>query len=319
MKTLFLTNTLNFRGTTNAIADYAKYNQEILNNESIITYNESIPYEKDMGNEEYVIQTLKQSFNVTPHNPGNLLNVIEENKIDIVYRLGSGDKDICPLPIDNVYHAVFQFKNEWITGYVSKWLSDMMTSGDIPFVPHIVDLPPPTKSYRKAFNIPEDAILIGRHGGYTTFDIEFVKEFISNYDNPNVYFMFVNTKPFCSHPRVIHIGPVFEKQKLSNFIHSCDAMLHARQRGESFGMSIAEFLFHNKPVIAWNGGLDKNHIEMIGNYRTLYNNSTQLKNLIENCKDFNYNWKDAVEEYSPETVMKKFKEVFYDWTETRLN
>ena len=37
MRVLFHTNTLNYRGTTVAISDYARYNQEVLGNESIIT------------------------------------------------------------------------------------------------------------------------------------------------------------------------------------------------------------------------------------------------------------------------------------------
>jgi len=49
MKILFHANTLNFRGTTVAVTDYARYNQEVLGNESVIVYNESLGYEKDMG------------------------------------------------------------------------------------------------------------------------------------------------------------------------------------------------------------------------------------------------------------------------------
>ena len=51
MKVLFHTLTLNFRGTAVAVYDYAKYNQEILGNESIICYDASMPYEKDVGTE----------------------------------------------------------------------------------------------------------------------------------------------------------------------------------------------------------------------------------------------------------------------------
>ena len=62
MKVLFHTNTLNYRGTTVAVADYAKYNQDILGNESIIAYCKTNGTEKDMGNENIVIGELKKKF-----------------------------------------------------------------------------------------------------------------------------------------------------------------------------------------------------------------------------------------------------------------
>ena len=55
MKILFHANTINYRGTTVAITDYAKYNQEILGNESIIAYCKTNGTERDMGNEQAVI------------------------------------------------------------------------------------------------------------------------------------------------------------------------------------------------------------------------------------------------------------------------
>ena len=55
MKVLFHTHTLNFRGTAVAVYDYAKYNQEILGNESIICYNASVPEELDVSTEQQVL------------------------------------------------------------------------------------------------------------------------------------------------------------------------------------------------------------------------------------------------------------------------
>ena len=39
MKVLFHAEQLNYRGTTNSVVDYARYNQEILGNESAIIYD----------------------------------------------------------------------------------------------------------------------------------------------------------------------------------------------------------------------------------------------------------------------------------------
>ena len=72
------------------------------------------------------------------------------------------------------------------------------------------------------------------------------------------------------HPNIIYLDPIFDLQEKSNFIATCDVMLHARGGGESFGLSIAEFFFHNKPVLAPNFGGDQNHLIMIINRISLY-------------------------------------------------
>ena len=64
MKVAFHTFTLNYRGTAVAIYDYAKYNQEVLGNESVIVYNSSVPYEKDVGTEDESLEFIKKSFEV---------------------------------------------------------------------------------------------------------------------------------------------------------------------------------------------------------------------------------------------------------------
>ena len=35
----------------------------------------------------------------------------------------------------------------------------------------------------------------------------------------------------------------------SRFLYACDAMIHARADGETFGMAVAEFSVHNRPVL----------------------------------------------------------------------
>ena len=49
MKVLFHAEQLNYRGTTNSILEYARYNQEILGNESIIVYSQETPEGVDVA------------------------------------------------------------------------------------------------------------------------------------------------------------------------------------------------------------------------------------------------------------------------------
>ena len=87
-------------------------------------------------------------------------------------------------------------------------------------------------------------------------------------------------------------------------------MLHARQRGESFGLAIAEFLSLNKPVMAWNNGHDLNHLEMLKDSGLLYNNANDITSILDNLHSYSEDWARRVDDYKPEVVMKKFDEVF---------
>lgn len=325
MRVLFHTNTINYRGTTVAITDYAHYNQEILGNESIITYNADYGYEKDMGSEQVVIDELKKRFDVIGYKTGDLEGIIDKEKADVAYFIKSGQIDggLPPMPgTDSKFpsncrtavHAVFQFYEPHGDryAYISKWLSDEMSSGSVPYVPHIVNLPGSDTTYREGLGIRKDQIVVGRIGGYYTFDIPGVKDYIKRLvnDNDKFVFLFVGTEPFINHPNVKFINEIHDVKKKANFINTCDCMLHARQRGESFGLSIAEFLSMNKPVLAWNGGHDRNHLEMLKDSGTLYSNEDDLNYMLHNLGDFKQDWAKRVEEFKPEPVMKKFNEVF---------
>lgn len=92
-------------------------------------------------------------------------------------------------------------------------------------------------------------------------------------------------------------------------------MLHARQRGESFGLAICEFLFHNKPVLAYNGGVDQNHVRLLSGFNTLYSDVKDLNDMIVGFRNdrkllTNHEWSSKVSEYKPERAIQKFKEIF---------
>lgn len=311
MKVLFHTHTLNFRGTAVAVYDYARYNQEVLGNESIICYDSNVPQELDVSTEKDVVDFIRKEFKVFSYaNDTELQKLCDE--ADVAYFIRYGHKE--PLPkVKSAVHAVFQAYEPHGDryAYVSEWLSTKM-GYNVPFVPHIVDLPSPTEDYRAKLNIPKNKKIIGRYGGYLTFDLRFVKNQIIDFVNKNddFVFLFVNTQPFYKHSNIRYIDSIVDRQKKSNFINTCDAMLHARVRGESFGLSVCEFLFHNKPVFAWNGGLDQNHIFLLKDLGTLYDESNFI-NKLQNLDEFKKkDWSKIVEQFNPKTVINKFNEVF---------
>lgn len=325
MKVLFQCEQLNYRGVTNSVYNYAKYNQEILGNESIIVYNSSIPVlGLETGSSADVISKFKKQFNVLEYTSNDQLNDIA-SKYDVCYSQRAGSKvDLggTVLPIVNstkfCVHTVFQYHDPHgdVYAYISEWLSNHIAkSYNVPihpFVPLIVELPEPTMNFREVVGIPKNKLVFGRHGGYNTFDVPFVKQTIAKIlsERDDIVFLFLNTEKFINHPNVIHINPIFDKNMISNFIHACDAMIHARQLGESFGLAVSEFLYHNKPVLTWEGGFDRNHIQMLKDHQTIYSEKT-LYSMIANFRSLpKQDFRHIVKPFSPKSVMDKFSEVF---------
>lgn len=321
MKIAFYLNNLSFRGTTVATLDYAYYNEKILGNESIIIYPKRLLKEnldENFAKRHDIVELCKSKFKTIDYdNTDEIISKLDELNCDHVYMLKAGLRDdVWFEGKKNLVHAVFGCYDPHGTyAYVSEWLSKTVSNSTIPFVPHIVELPKEkTINFRKIHNIPEEKIVIGRYGGYDQFDIPFVLQsisFIVNFD-PNVIFVFINTRKFIDHPNVLFLDAIIEPQQKTNFILACDAMIHARSDGESFGLSVCEFLFHNKPVLSYGGGRDKNNIELLKDYNLIYNNQYELFELFFKLKNnlLNDNYSNIVKQFSPETVMNKFKQVF---------
>jgi glycosyltransferase involved in cell wall biosynthesis len=188
-----------------------------------------------------------------------------------------------------------------------------MSDEEIDYVPHIVNLPKTKKiNFREKLHISDNKIVIGRIGGLHQFDIRWVCQTIASfaYQNPNYVFVFVNTFKFVDAPNILFVDAIIDEQEKTDFILSCDAMIHARSDGESFGLAICEGLFHNKPVFCFNGGRDKHHVQLLENSGLLYNNPDQLRYMLTNVKSFYNEYSNIVKQFSPEKVMEKFNKIF---------
>jgi glycosyltransferase involved in cell wall biosynthesis len=88
-------------------------------------------------------------------------------------------------------------------------------------------------------------------------------------------------------------------------------MLHARKKGESFGLAMCEALKMGKPVFSWQGGEDQNHAAILKNTGWLYRNARDLDDLIEMLQDQRGTLGDQaaslVEEFTPKKVAEKFR------------
>jgi hypothetical protein len=127
-------------------------------------------------------------------------------------------------------------------------------------------------------------------------------------------------EPLTDLNNIIHIDKIIDLDKKVEFINTCDAMLWARNDGETFGLSIAEFSSKNKPVIATpniklNPKTDLAHFHFLKDKGIWYNESNLYNILttfiteknIEEIKSTDWN---AFKDYTPEKVIKIFENVF---------
>ena len=315
MNIAFWDNQLNERGTSLGLYNYAFYNKTLLGNNSYIFYDAT--YLEHDSNEQ-IINKFKNHFIV--HGTNNFKEVDDyllKYNITHIFIIKSGQLDDrlskiaknciqcvfnCTQPHGELYCSI----SPWVYGNNGKYL----------VIPRIITLPDIDINMRHNLNIPDNAIVYGGYGGKNSFSIGYVHNVVYNIDknNPNIYFLFANFNKFCPDlPNIIHLPIIINLDEKVKFINTCDAMLWARIDGETFGQSIAEFSIKNKPVIASKIG-DLSHANYLGDKAFWYTNEKDLTNIllnfnpeIESKKDWN-----AYREFTPEKVMKIFKENFLD-------
>lgn len=294
------------RGTTNALVDYARALRGI-GYETDLSYWRSSP-----ANVDGVISRLADEFTLVPHDDQHSLGRVADD-YQAAYFIKAGSDDGLLLPETHSFvHAVFQ--NYEPHGdryaYVSSWLAHemrrqvesrrgrregRMTVGqaarsggclnalDFEYLNHIVDVPTPLPGMRQSLGLPDEAFVILRYGGYDTFDIPWVHSLVPQLleENRNWHFIGVNTARFTTHPRARFLPPMLDSVEKVSLMRSADVFLSARSQGESFGLAIAEALQVGTPVLAWEGGSDRNHCVMLEGLKATYRSPRQLRRKLQ--------------------------------------
>ena len=306
---------LDIQGTGVSYFDYAYYNEKILKNKSIMFCDKNDhrthPLAEKKFKEHIEVVELSGRENMT-----QLSQACKEKNIDALYiqKCGRHDDGRFIDTVPTFIHVVGVQKDlhGTVYAYVSRWLSEHCSNGEIPYVPYIINLPSEEDDFRKQLNIPRDAVVFGRIGGPYGWNIPFVNDVINQviFSKPNYYFLFANTDRFTNHERVLFVEPFADLKTKRKFINTCDAMIHARNEGESFGAAVGEFSFCNKPVITYSESPERNHIITLGDKGIYYNNRETLYNVfnsfvVDQAKDWN-----AYREFNPDVVMQQFNNVF---------
>ena len=328
MRILLHTNALNERGTTTAIRDYAqglsKFGHEV-----------SIAFSSnDKSNVTTIFKQVQNEYQTFGYLDFNKFALQNSRKWDLAYFIKYGYNDGKLIPkIPNIVHAVFQSYDphgeKYI--YISEWLAkkmrtrnlknmmklsskglDSLKFGSFQYLPHIVSLPGAQRNLRSEWGFPEDAIIGGRHGAKDTFDVPMVQNLIKILlcENKKLCFVFANTNQFIEHPRVKFLPSLLSRIETSEYLSSLDFFVHARHRGETFGLSLLEAMLSKVPVFSYSKGIDGNHRFLLRRSpQSQFQTSEQLRVLINQLpsyQDVQLNFEIA-KRYSPSIVMQRWQ------------
>lgn len=345
-KVLMLTTSLSERGTSWQLYQYAHYAETLLGmkDQFFFMYPLDAP-----GHSVEMADLFKARFGEhrvyeIPRIDMLLANMdlLVQRGITHIYSITHGLMDICPEKSPNfakvLYHCVFYALTP--CGDVYARISSSVAVQDshresnlVPVVPHIVpwDASMATgENMRNELSIPSEAVVFCRHGGRDSFDIAFVHEVVIDVARQypqDIYFVFMNTDSFTLEPlrNIIHLPATIEHETKLRFIRTCDAMLHARSNGETFGLAVAEFSILNRPVITSIMHTDnddaRNHIDLLKERGIYYSNSDTLKDILINFpqrrsekplhQNYSRSW-SSYGQFNPKNVMRRFEEVFFN-------
>ncbi len=279
----FHSNQLSLRGTEVALYDYAEGAEAVLGHRSIVIHPAQSP-----GNDSQALAKFQSRFDVISYrDKAELDDHLRHCKANLLYAIKAGKPDgFLSLAVPTMVHAVFPTDPSRAHGasfaYISDWLSKGCSNGHIPAVPHIVTLPPDDGDLRVELGIPANATVLGCHGGSTSFDVPAAIAAVHRCLGTlaNTWFVFLNIEKFVDHPRALFLPGSGDLIRKTRFINTCDAMLHARVQGESFGLACGEFSIRNKPVLTFAGSKHKHHLQVLGNAGWLYRDERELVRLI---------------------------------------
>lgn len=314
MRVAFHSRLITERGSEAALLDYARLNRTILRNESILCFPDRPGFA-----ENPILRKWREEFPVILYGSKfSLGKALEKQGVGIIYLTKPGPYDGFLVPgLKNCVHAQFlcdEFHGD-AYAYLSPWMSRVMTGRQDSFVPFFVPRLESEENLRKELRIPAQARVFGRHGGWDTFNIPFARKVVAEHAhrNPGDHFVFLNTKPIRGTERLanVHYLPsTVDLQEKARFLATCDAMIHARDTGETFGLAVAEFAILSKPVLTFENSREKAHLELLGQAGYQYADASGLKKLLA---DFSLS-ASSPSRYGtyadPQAVMKIFEKVF---------
>lgn len=287
MKVAFHSRLLTERGSEGAMLDYARLNRTVLGNESLLCLPDSPGFTKSP-----ILQKWCEEFTILLYRSNHDLGRKLVNQgVTTLYLTKPGPWDGFLVPgVRNCVHAQF-LSNEFhgdAFAYLSPWMSRVMTGRQDSFVPFWVPRLESATDWRNRLGIPREARVFGRHGGRDTFNIPFARAVVAGHArrHPEDHFVFLNTEVIRGTEKLhnVHYVPAtLEAREKAAFLATCDAMIHARWHGETFGLAVGEFAVLGKPVLTYGGSRERAHLEMLGAEALAYQDA---RGLAQGLADF---------------------------------
>ena len=317
---IFHSNSICERGVCVAIYDYAYCIKRYLN------LNPIIVYDLLSENLQSAVNHFEKEFEVIGyHSFSDVQKFVDQNNIDYFYAQKYGTPDgILVENAKNLIHSVFSRTTANVHGdvyaFISEWMSSQLDY-QIPFVPYMINLPDHTDNMREELGIPTNDLVIGRYGGYETFNIDFAWECVANSleKRKDLWFIFYNTPKVVDHERCLYFDCIVNQNLKVKYINTCDAFLHARDYGETFGASVLEFACKNKQILTYDnpelqnshplGG--RSHFMYLKDNCFKYTDKKDLEEILLNItRDNPFDTLYLNDEFSPKKVIKIFENVF---------
>jgi hypothetical protein len=346
------------RGSGVSTFDYADFSERLLGATTALIVCENTG--PDDASYPSTIQRFRARFNVPiielKRHPSNesrqiVWNALIDHNITHLYNQISGNVRMLKTEkehshfehlknVSSIVHYVFSGRHHWSGAGDTHAKIAPSIEGEVPVVPYIArplerSAPDAARQLRERLNIPSNATVFCSYGGETQFSISFVKDAIGKMvrsNSPNVtgmYFLFANHRRFLSKgtPRVIHLPHLKSSQEKHAFVHACDAMLHARADGETFGLAVAEFNMEERPILAYSNSflpvgdnpagfaVVLEHVRILkrtpGALIPYFDESSLKMQLLKfnrsNRRSASIN---AYASFAPEVVMRRFCEIF---------
>lgn len=316
----FLSDKLTIRGTGVAMYDYADCNETILGNESLIITRSYEDAMKENDTDLKAYTKYCDRFEVVYYSSiPQVDDILRKHDVDVIYIIKAGrlDDGMYPKTCRCVIHAVFDADQPHGDAFAVVGPSVNARYGTHhPVVPHMIRIHPTTANLRVQLNIPPHALVFGGYGGMRWFDIYQVMKYIHECSLKNVYFLFMNTFKFSDNPNVIFLPGSTDMATKRMFINTCDAMIHARIQGETFGLACGEFALAGKPIITYALSSERTHLQILKHLALTYTSISELDFLIRNFdtlrSHINMRGTNPYVAYSPENVMRTFAKVFLE-------
>lgn len=218
VKVAFWINFLSMWGIEVSVYDFADFNETILGNESLILnnlkmfkdpkydsifkidYNDTVreKFIKRFGNRFYDCENMQEAN-----------EIMKREEVDFFYSQKGGEpNEICSAVCKNIFHAVFNITPHGDAyASISSWLCKQYNALHVPVISLIIRLDDTKENLRQELGIPQNAVVFGRHGGITTFDIPFAVDAVREIAQQHTdwYFLFLNTNKFCDLKNIIFL------------------------------------------------------------------------------------------------------------------